>query len=112
MIDLRKRIQKVGSNEKITQAIKGMLTFVIERELPNLEKLTEEELKGAAQTSNSVLKGINGMYWMHSYFIGNKIYCVYKVRNAELIQEHTQKLGIPANSIHRLFTMTDLATAN
>ena len=35
--------------------------------------------------------------WIQSYVTGNKIYCIYKAENEELIREHAKKGGFPAN---------------
>ncbi len=76
-----------------------MPTFVIEREIPDAGKLTAEELKGTSQASCSVLKEMEpDIQWLHSYVTENKVYCVYKARNKELIKEHAQKAGVPANA--------------
>ena len=33
--------------------------------------------------------------WVHSYVAGDKIYCIYKAENEELIREHAKKGRIP-----------------
>jgi len=78
-----------------------MKTYVIEREIPGVSKLTPEELKGVSQKSCGVLNemGADNIQWMHSYVAGNKIYCVYKAKNEELVREHAKKGGFPANTI-------------
>lgn len=89
-----------------------MPTFVIEREIPDAGKLSPEELKGVSQTSCSVLEEMGtDIEWQHSYVTENKVYCVYKALNKELISEHARKVGIPANSINRLSTIIDPKTA-
>lgn len=49
--------------------------------------------------------------WLHSYVTGNKIYCVYKAENEELIREHGKKGGFPVNSITEIGTTISPATA-
>lgn len=88
-----------------------MKTYVIEREMPGVGNLTAAELKGASQKSCGVLKEMNGIQWVHSYVTGNKIYCVYKAMNEELIREHAKKAGFPANSISEVATVISPATA-
>ena len=88
-------------------------TFVIEREVPGAGNLTAEELKGASRNSCSVIRELGpGIVWLHSYVTENKIFCVYKAKNEELIRLHAQKAGIPANSIRQLVTMIGPATAD
>ncbi len=89
-----------------------MKTYVIEREIPNAGKLTAEELKGISQKSCSVLKEMGPQIeWQQSYVTGNKIYCVYKAQNEELIKEHAKKGGFPANSIVEVSSIISPATA-
>lgn len=89
-----------------------MKTFVIEREIPDAGKLTPEQLKAASQKSCSVLTEMGpDILWDHSYVTANKIYCVYKAKNAELIREHARKAGLPANSVSEVGTVISPATA-
>jgi len=50
--------------------------------------------------------------WIHSYVTGNKIYCIYKAENEELIREHAKKGGFPANSIIEISSVISPATAD
>jgi len=45
------------------------------------------------------------------YVTGNKIYCIYKAANEELISEHASKGGFPANTISEVASMISPATA-
>ena len=98
-------------NIKETQT--EMKTYVLEREIPNAGKLTADELKGISQTSCTVLKEMGpDIQWIHSYVTGNKIYCIYKAKNKELIMEHAKKGGFPANSISEVASIISPETAN
>ena len=89
-----------------------MKTYLIERESPGAGKLTAEQLKGISQTSCGVLKEMGPkIEWLHSYVTGNKIYCIYKAENEELIREHAKKGGFPANSIVEVPNVISPATA-
>jgi hypothetical protein len=100
-----------ASNTKENQT--EMKTYVIEREIPNAGKLTAGELKGISQTSCTVLKELGpDIQWLHSYVTGNKIYCVYKAKNKEIIIEHAKKGGFPANSISEVSSVISPETAN
>ena len=89
-----------------------MKTYVIERIIPGAGDLTAEQLKGISQTSCSVLKEIGPtIEWKHSYVTGDKIYCVYKAKNKELIEEHAKKGNFPANSISEVAVTISPATA-
>jgi hypothetical protein len=90
-----------------------MKTYVIEREIPDAGKLTAEQLKAISQTSCNVLKEMGPrIQWLHSYVTGNKIFCVYKAENEELIREHAKKGGFPANTISEVANVISPATAN
>ncbi len=90
-----------------------MKTYVIEREIPGAGSLTAEQLKGVSQTSNAVLKEMGPkIQWIHSYVTGDKIFCIYKAENPELILEHAKKGGFPANKITQISTTINPATGN
>lgn len=105
----------INVNAQNTEKLKTetkMKSFLIEREIPDAGKLTAEQLKGISQTSCTVLKEMGPrIQWVHSYVTGNKIYCIYKAENAELIREHAKKGGFPANSIVEIANLISPATA-
>ena len=102
----------VNNNLKIAKATE-MKTYLIERDIPGAGKLTAEQLKSISQTSCTVLKEMGPkIQWIQSYVTGNKIYCIYKAENEELIREHAKKGGFPANSIVEVGTVISPATAN
>jgi hypothetical protein len=88
-----------------------MKTYLIEREIPGAGKLTPVDLKGISQKSCTVLSEMQGIQWVHSYVTGNKIFCVYKAANEELIREHGKKGGFPVTSITEINTTISPATA-
>lgn len=105
--------QKTTTDNSKTKTATQMKTYLIEREIPEAGKLTAEQLKGISQKSNSVLKEMGpDIQWIQSYVTGNKIYCVYKAENAELIKEHAKKGGFPANSIVEISSVISPATGN
>jgi len=89
-----------------------MPKYVIEREIPGAGKLTAVELQGISQTSCDVLQRLGPeIQWVHSYVTGDKVYCVYIAPNEELIREHAQQGGFPANRISEIKTIIDPTTA-
>lgn len=89
-----------------------MKTYVIERIIPGAGDLTSAQLKGISQTSCSVLKEMGPIIeWQHSYVTGDKVYCVYKAKNKELIEEHAKKGNFPANSISEVAAIISPITA-
>ncbi|WP_232308132.1 DUF4242 domain-containing protein [Tsuneonella dongtanensis] len=85
---------------------------MIEREMPGAGALSDDELKGASQHSCSVLKDLGPeIEWNHSYVTGDKIYCVYSAPSEDLIRQHAEKSGFPANSVSEVKTIISPATA-
>ena len=89
-----------------------MPQYVIEREMPGVGKLGPADLKMASQTSCKVLSELGPeIQWVHSYVTENKIYCVYRAPSEEIIREHAQRGGFPANKISLVKTMIDPTSA-
>jgi hypothetical protein len=89
-----------------------MPQFVIEREMPGVGSLGADDLKSASQTSCSVLKDLGPqIQCVHSYVTDNKIYCVYRAPNEEMIREHARLGGFPANKISQVRKTIDPTTA-
>ncbi|HYF32967.1 MAG TPA: DUF4242 domain-containing protein [Chitinophagaceae bacterium] len=104
---------QTSTDKSQTNKSTTMKTYLIEREIPNAGKLTPAELKAISQTSCSVLKEMGPrIQWIHSYVTGNKIFCIYKAENPELIREHAKKGGFPANTITEISSTISPATAN
>jgi cell division inhibitor SulA len=80
--------------------------------MPGVGELGPADLKNASQTSCSVLNELGPqIQWVHSYVTDNKIYCIYRAPNEELIREHAQRGGLPANKISQVRTTIDPTTA-
>ncbi len=100
-----------ATNSQTTKSA-TMKTYLIERDIPDAGKLTPEQLKAISQKSCSVLKDMGPQIeWLQSYVTGNKIYCVYRAENEDLIREHAKKGGFPANVITEISTTISPATA-
>ena len=105
--------QTAASHNSKTKNETTMKTYVIERDMPGAGKLTAEQLKAASQTSCGVLKEMGPkIQWIQSYVTGDKLYCVYRAENEELIREHGKKGGFPVTKISELSTVISPATAN
>lgn len=86
--------------------------FIIERDIPGASKMTVDQLRGAAQKSNAVLRDLGpDIQWVQSYVAGDKIYCVYQAHSEALIKEHAAKSGFPANRITPVAAVIDPTTA-
>jgi hypothetical protein len=90
-----------------------MPQFVIEREMPGVGNLGSDELQGASQNSCSVLRELGPeIQWVHSYVTDDKIYCIYRAPSEQLIREHAENAGFPANSIAQVRSVIDPTTAD
>ncbi|AHF15812.1 DUF4242 domain-containing protein [Niabella soli] len=89
-----------------------MPKYVIEREISGAGDLTREQLKDISNTSCGVLRNMGPtIQWVQSYVTGNKVYCVYIAPNKEMVFEHAQQGGFPANSVSEVVTIIDPTTA-
>jgi hypothetical protein len=89
-----------------------MPKFVIEREIPGLGKMSDEELRKVSQKSVDVLASLGPqIQWLHSYVTGDKLYCVYVAPDEAIIREHASKGGFPANRISAVRRLIDPTTA-
>jgi hypothetical protein len=89
-----------------------MPKFLIERDLPGAGKLTAEQLKAISQKSCGVLHQLGPrIQWVHSYVTDDKIYCVYNAPDAEMVRQHAEQGGFPANRISEVRSVIDPTTA-
>lgn len=89
-----------------------MPKYVIEREIPNIDQMSPDQMQGAAAQSCSALSAIGPqIQWIHSYVVENKSFCIYIAPNEETIREHAQRSGFPANKISEVKAIIDPTTA-
>ena len=89
-----------------------MPKYVIEREIPGAGKLSRDQLHAISQKSCSVLNQLGPqIQWLESYVTDDKVYCVYRAPNEQLIREHSTQGGFPANRISEVRAMIDPTTA-
>lgn len=81
----------------------GQHLYVIEREIPDAGKLTTAQLKQIAQTSCTAIKAIGpNITWLHSYVTDQKVYCVYIASSEDMVRDHAQRGGFPANQVNQV----------
>ncbi|MFZ0322483.1 MAG: DUF4242 domain-containing protein [Candidatus Sulfotelmatobacter sp.] len=89
-----------------------MPKYVIEREIPEVGKLSDDQVLGVAQKSCSVLKNLGPqIQWLESYVTDDKIYCVYIAPNEAMVREHAKQGGFPANRVSEVKRIIDPTTA-
>jgi hypothetical protein len=80
--------------------------------MPGAGSLRDDELTRAAKTSRSVLRELGpAIQWVHSYVTDDKIYCIYRAPNEELIREHAGEAVFPASAIARVRAVISPVTA-
>jgi len=87
-------------------------TYVIERNIPGAGSFSQEKLKEISKTSCAVLTTMGpSIQWVESYVTGDKIFCVYKAENEELVREHAKKGGFPITNLYEVSSVISPATA-
>lgn len=81
--------------------------------MPGVGKSSAADMQQASRASCNVLRELGpDVQWVHSYVTDDKIYCVYRAPDEELIREHAQKTGLPADSIAQVRRIIDPTTAD
>jgi hypothetical protein len=89
-----------------------MPKYVIEREIPGAGDLSAEELQGISQTSCNVLNDMGPqIQWVQSQVTDDKIYCTYIAPNEDMVRQHAEQGGFPANKVSEVRAIIDPTTA-
>lgn len=77
-----------------------MPRYIIERNVPGLDNMTQEEWEAASRKSIEVANQL-GIVWIRSYVseAEGKIYCEYEAPNPEALLEHARIAGFAADKI-------------
>lgn len=85
-----------------------MPKYVIERDIPGAGAMSRDELHAASATSCSVLDQLGpDIHWVQSYVTQDKLYCIYLAPSEQLIREHAERSGFPANRISEVRAIID-----
>jgi hypothetical protein len=85
-----------------------MPEFVIERDVPDAGKLTEEQIRDVSIRSLQILSELGSqIQWLHSYVTDDRIYCVYLSPDEATIREHARRLGLPASRVSAVRRLLD-----
>ena len=86
--------------------------FIIERDIPKVGTFERDQLRGAAQKSNDVLRQLGpDIQWVESFVAENKTFCVYMAKDEAIILKHAEISGFPATKITEVKKMIDPTTA-
>lgn len=89
-----------------------MPKFIIERDIQGVGSLGDPDFHGISQTSCNVLRGMGPeIQWIESYVTDDRIYCVYRADNEDLVRRHAEQGGFPANRISKVERIIDPTTA-
>ena len=89
-----------------------MPKYVIEREIPGAGNFSDEDLRDISKKSCGVLDELGtAIQWIQSYVTADKVYCVYRAANEDLVRQHAERGGFPANSVARIRATIEPATA-
>jgi hypothetical protein len=90
----------------------AMPQYLIERNIPGAGNMSHDDLKAISQKSCSVLNEMGPqIQWVHSYVVGDGIYCVYRAPNEEMVREHASRGGFPADRVMMIESIIDPSTA-
>jgi Nickel responsive protein SCO4226-like len=102
-----------GTASASTKNTPVMKTYVIERDIPDAGKLSDEALKQISITSCNVLKNMGtGIEWLQSFVTDNKIYCVYRAQDTTAIHEHGREGGFPVTEVSHVAAIIGPNSAN
>ncbi|MEQ1472485.1 MAG: DUF4242 domain-containing protein [Candidatus Acidiferrum sp.] len=88
-----------------------MKQFVIEREIPNVGQLGEEQLRATAARSNQVLQQLGpDIEWQESFITADKTFCIYLAKDEAIIRRHAELSGIPVSKITEVGKIIDSTT--
>ncbi len=88
-----------------------MKKYVIERDIPGVDKMGQSDLSGAAKASNAALAQLAPkVQWVQSYVAKDKTFCIYLAENEDHIREHARISGFPANKITEVTGIIDPTT--
>ena len=88
-----------------------MKKYMIEREIPKVGSLQQDQLRAAAAKSNEALREIGpDVQWLESFVTADKTFCVYLAKDEAIIRKHSEISGFPANKITEVRKMIDPTT--
>ncbi|WP_119070584.1 DUF4242 domain-containing protein [Aggregatilinea lenta] len=89
-----------------------MPKYVIERIIPNAGDLSRGDLQAISQKSCNVLENLGpSIQWVQSFVTDDRMYCTYIAPNEEIIREHAQRGGFPADHISEVKAIIDPTAA-
>ena len=89
-----------------------MKRYLIERNIPGVGNLNDQQLKQASSTSNAALAKLAGkVQWVESFVVDDKTFCIYLADQESSVHEHAKLSGFPANRVTEVRTVITPMTA-
>jgi hypothetical protein len=89
-----------------------MKRFIIERQIPKVGTLEQDQLQQAAAKSNQALLQLGpDIQWVESFVADDKTFCVYLAKDEALIRRHAELSGFPATKVTEIGKTIDPTTA-
>ena len=80
-----------------------MNKYLIKREIEGASQIPSEKLEEIGKGSESVLVQMRNegksIEQEQSYVAGNNVFCIYNADSEEVVKEHAERAGVPANEI-------------
>ena len=93
-----------------------MKKYLIKREIEGAFQIPSDKLDEIGQGSESVLIAMRNegknIEQVHSYIAGNNVICVYNAESEDIIKEHAERAGVPANEITLISSILEHNTSN
>ena len=85
---------------------------MIERQIPKVGTLEQDQLQQAAAKSNQALLQLGpDIQWIESFVGEDKTFCVYLAKDEALIHRHAELSGFPATKVTEIGKTIDPTTA-
>ena len=89
-----------------------MKRFMIERQIPKVGTLEQDQLQQASAKSNQALRQLGpDIQWVESFVAHDKTFCVYLAKDEALIHRHAELSGFPATRVTEIGKTIDPTTA-
>jgi Protein of unknown function (DUF4242) len=90
-----------------------MRRYIIEREIPGVGGLNQEQRRDVAVQSNTALAALAGKaQWQQSYVVDDKTFCIYLAEDEAAVHAHAKLSGFPATRITEVRSVLEPMTAN
>ena len=86
--------------------------FMVGRDIPDVGSFEREQLRGGAAKSNEVLAQLSpDIQWVESFVAADKTFCIYLVKDEDVIYKHAEINGFPATKVTAIGKIIDPTTS-